>query len=140
MDVSIPAYKCETRDEFGGENLHGYNKSQLAPTGRLLYASYSSFAEDEGGKPLSWADMTPSAPDFGVWEELPSLWVGWATDPDQYVPHIMECMMYNAEYGYNITFSGNGMAIDEVRSNLTQPLLPEGSSKTPEDKDYQQFS
>ncbi|KAI1759467.1 hypothetical protein GGR53DRAFT_142390 [Hypoxylon sp. FL1150] len=140
MDLSIPAYKCETRDEFGGENPQGYNKSQFAPTGRLLYASYSSFSEDQGGKPLSWANMTSSAPDFGVWKELPSLWVGWATNPDQYVSHIMECMMYSAGFGYNITFSGDGMTVDPGESNLKQPLLPEGSSKTPEDEDYQQFS
>lgn len=140
MDVTMPAYQCESRDEFGGDNPQGYNKSQLAPTGTLLYASYSSFAEDQGGKPLSWANMTPSAPEFGVWEELPSLWVGWTTDPNQYVPHIMECVMYGAEFGYNITFSGDGMAIDRVKTILRQPLLPGGISKTPEDKDYQQFS
>ncbi|XXH01365.1 hypothetical protein Hte_007725 [Hypoxylon texense] len=140
MDVEMPAYKCESRDEFGGYNPQRYTKSQLAPTGRLLYASYSSFAEDQGGKPLSWANMTPSAPEFGVWEALPSLWVGWVTDPDQYVPYIVECSMYSAEFGYNITFGGDGMAIDRVKTVLDQPLLLDGSSKTPEDQDYQQFS
>ncbi|KAI0165237.1 hypothetical protein GGR52DRAFT_585255 [Hypoxylon sp. FL1284] len=138
-EIAMPAYRCEARDEFGGDNPEGFNKSLLAPSGRLLYLSYSSFAEDIGGQPLTWANMTDSDPEKGVWKELPSLWIGYVTG--HYEPHVMECFMYSAEYGYNITFSGGALAgIDRTKADMIQPLLPAGTTKSPDDKDYQQFS
>ncbi|KAI2467023.1 hypothetical protein F4781DRAFT_433784 [Annulohypoxylon bovei var. microspora] len=138
VNLDAPAYKCESRQEFGGNKK--FDISQLLPTGNLLYASYSSIDEDEGGRPLAWNTSTSSAPGFGVFTELPSLWVGWVTKPDDYQPHIAECLMYNATTTYDMTFSGDQMVANRTNIALHSLLLPPGSLKSPQDDDYQQFS
>ncbi|KAI0594089.1 hypothetical protein F4775DRAFT_586354 [Biscogniauxia sp. FL1348] len=138
--IDLPAYHCESRLEFGGTDPPAYTRSQLAPSGPLLYASYSSLTEDQGGKPLAWSNITFSSHDYGVFTEIPSLWVGWATDSDGYVPHIMECSMYDATYSYNFTFSGDQWTHNRTSTKLNSLLLPKGSTKSPTDPDYQQFS
>lgn len=145
MNTAMPAYRCENRSEFGGENPRGYNKSQLSPTGLLLYLSYSSFEEGDGGKPLSWSNMTLSNPEIGVFEKVPSFWVGWVTGPTLENPHletahIMECTMYDATYTYNLTYAEGQVIINQINTVFNGPVLPANSTKAPWDDDYQQFS
>ncbi|KAI0380440.1 hypothetical protein F5Y04DRAFT_271432 [Hypomontagnella monticulosa] len=141
MEFDAPAYRCESRKEFGGHNPLGYRQQQLAPAGRLFYASYSSFDEAPGGAPLSWVNMTSSTPENGVFKELPSLWVGWVTSSSNgYQPHIVECLMYNTTYTYEVTFSGDQMSTNRTSTRSHGLLLPNGSSKAPSDYDYPQFS
>ncbi|KAI1084931.1 hypothetical protein F5B20DRAFT_520275 [Whalleya microplaca] len=139
MELAVPAYRCDSRDEFGGSNPSAYNRSQLAPTGKLLYASYSSFSEGATGTPLIWDTMNSSAPGLGVFTEIPSLWVGFVTNSLHHEPRIVECAMHDATYSYNVTFSEQ-MTINRTSVVLNSPLLPDNSSKAPWDDDYQQFS
>lgn len=98
-----PAYGCEDRDEFGGPGQQ-VSKSDMAPEGALLYASYSSLPmgpEDDNGAPLIWTNMSdanPNDPDIGVFTALPSLWLGWTTGAPtatnlwgNLTAHITEC-------------------------------------------------
>ncbi|KAI1360242.1 hypothetical protein F5Y08DRAFT_348922 [Xylaria arbuscula] len=138
IDIVAPVYKCQDRQEFGDDNPLGYNASQLGLNGTLLYASYSSFEEDIGGRPLEWGQMPPSAAGFGVFDRLPSFWVGWVTQ-DRH-PHIAECLLYNAITSYQFTFSGDNISMNRTSTSLGSLLLPEGSVKAPWESDYQQFS
>lgn len=141
LNLSTPVYHCEQRQEFGGENPLGYNKSQLVPTGPVSYASYSSVNEDIGGKPFAWKNMTPSTQELGVFTEIPTLWVGWVTKSSGYHSSIAECTLYDAITTYNVTFFGsNQAAMHQTAISLVNPLLPNGSSKAPWEEDYQQFS
>ncbi|KAH9909637.1 hypothetical protein F4778DRAFT_712103 [Xylariomycetidae sp. FL2044] len=138
LQLDAPAYQCEERQEFGGFNSFGYERSQLEPD-NLLYASYSSLPEAEGGKPLAWG-TDESAPDYGVFTEIPSLWVGWITGSSAHESHIVECPLYNATLSYEITFSGDTMLTNRTGVELHSLLLPSGTSKRPEEGNYQQFS
>ncbi|KAH9986110.1 hypothetical protein F4779DRAFT_632448 [Xylariaceae sp. FL0662B] len=140
MDLAFPVYQCERRLEFGGSNPLAYSRSQFAPNGLLLYASYSSIGESDGGRPLTWNNMTSSTPDSGVFTEIPSLWIGWVTDASGYQPHIVECLLYNATSTYEMAFSGDDMIVNQTRVILGSLLLPNGSVKMPSDDNYQQFS
>ncbi|KAI8951680.1 hypothetical protein F4801DRAFT_600985 [Xylaria longipes] len=139
MDLAAPAYSCQKRSEFGGENPSANKRSQLSPTG-LLYTAYSSFNEGEVGKPLAWESVPSTAQELGLFTEVPSLWVGWLTKSDRYYSHIVECLLYNATTSFNVTFSGADVSINQTAINFISPLLPEGRSKSPLDSDYQQFS
>lgn len=143
-----PAYGCEERAEFGGP-YQLYNKSQMAPAGDLLYASYSFLPmgpEDENGEPLAWYNMSESDPEVGVFTGLPSLWLGWATGiPDgpslwsNLTTHIAECQMYNATYSFTVTFASGDMIINNSATTLNGLLLSPGVTKSPSERDYLQF-
>ncbi|ROW08545.1 hypothetical protein VPNG_06196 [Cytospora leucostoma] len=143
-----PAYGCEERADFGGP-YQLYNKSQMAPAGDLLYASYSSLPmgpEDENGEPLTWYNMSESDPEVGVFTGLPSLWLGWATGiPDgpslwsNLTSHIAECQMYNATYSFTVTFASGNMLVNNSATTLNGLLLPPGDTKSPSERDYLQF-
>ncbi|KAI0452176.1 hypothetical protein F5B21DRAFT_527180 [Xylaria acuta] len=139
IDLAAPAYSCQKRSDFGGKNPPVNNRSELSPTG-LLYTAYSSIDEGEVGKPLAWDSMPSTAQELGVFTEVPSLWVGWLTKSDRYYSHIAECLLYNATTSFDVTFSGEDVSITQTAINFISPLLPEGSSKSPLDSDYQQFS
>jgi hypothetical protein len=140
MDIAAPTYNCQKRREFGGQNPLGYKKSQLSSTG-LLYTAYSSIDETELGWPVEWVNLTSSAQEFGLFTEIPSLWVGWVTkSADGYSSHVVECVLYNATTSFDVTFSGENMSMNQTGVNLISPLLPKGSTKAPKDSDYQQFS
>ena len=144
LSLDAPTYRCEDRQEFGGKNPQQYKQSQLAPSGPLYYASYSSFEEGEDGKALAWTNMSLSAPEKGVFSEIPSLWVGWVTDFDAefhgHMSHIAECFLYDATLTYEFTFSGDNMTINRESATIKHLLLPPGGSKSPRDEDYQQFA
>ncbi|OTB02440.1 hypothetical protein M426DRAFT_13586 [Hypoxylon sp. CI-4A] len=141
IDLAAPVYKCEDRQEFGGDKH--FNRSQLLPTGNLFYASYSSFDEGDRGQALAWnASNTSntSSQDIGVFTEIPSLWVGWVTQSNEYQPHIAECLLYNATTSYEISFSGDQWTTNRTRTEFISLLLSPGNSKFPQDDNYQQFS
>ncbi|KAI1084505.1 hypothetical protein F5B20DRAFT_591462 [Whalleya microplaca] len=140
MDLSFPVYQCERRRQFGGSNPSAYGRSQFAPNGSLLYASYSSIDENDGGRPLTWDNITSSTQEPGVFTEIPSLWIGWVTDAGGYQPHIVECLLHNATSVYEVTFSGDDMTVNQTTVVLGPLLLPNGSVKAPSDDNYQQFS
>ncbi|KAF3765664.1 hypothetical protein M406DRAFT_68088 [Cryphonectria parasitica EP155] len=147
-----PAYGCEERDEFGGPGQQ-VNRSDMAPNGPLLYASYSSLpmgTEDENGAPLIWTNMSqadPNDPEIGVFTGLPSLWLGWVTQSanatdglwTNLTTHISECQMYNATYTFNVSWINGEMNIDNSDTQLHNLLLPNGSSKSPNATDYLEF-
>lgn len=139
MDIAAPAYNCQERLDFGGKTHPANNRSQLSPTG-LLYMAYSSVDDNEDGVPIAWDNISSSAQDIGVFTEVPSLWVGWLTESDEHHSHVVECLLYNAIISLDMTFSGDDVSINHTAVNLISPLLPEGSSKSPLDTDYQQFS
>ncbi|KAI1741957.1 hypothetical protein F4680DRAFT_464254 [Xylaria scruposa] len=138
MELAAPAFSCQKRSDFGGNNPPA-NRSQLSPTG-LLYTAYSSIDEGESGRPLAWENMSSTAQELGLFTEVPSVWVGWITQSGGYHSHIAECILYNATTSLNVTFSGEDVSIIQTAVNFISPLLPEGSSKSPLDSDYQQFS
>ncbi|KAI0863438.1 hypothetical protein F4860DRAFT_468271 [Xylaria cubensis] len=138
MELAAPAFSCQKRSDFGGNNPPA-NRSQLSPTG-LLYTAYSSIDEGESGRPLAWDNMPSTAQELGLFTEVPSLWVGWITHSDGYHSHIAECILYNATTSLDVTFSGDDVSIIQTAISYISPLLPEGSSKSPLDSDYQQFS
>lgn len=148
LQFDAPAYNCEERDDFSGP-LQLYNKSQIAPAGDLLYASYSSLPmgpEDENGVPLLWYNMNESSSDIGVFTGLPSLWLGWATGipngPSLWsnlTSHIAECQMYNATYFFNITFANGEMVVKNSNTALHDLLLPPGTVESPNTQDYLRF-
>lgn len=148
LEFQAPAYGCEERDDFCGPSQL-YNKSQMAPAGDLLYASYSSLPmgpEDEDGEPLIWYNMSDSDPDVGVFTGLPSLWLGWATGiPDgpslwsNLTSHIAECQMYDATYTFTITFESGDMVVNKSATTLNGLLLPSGSTESPSAWDYLRF-
>lgn len=144
LTLDAPTYRCEGRQEFGGRNPQGYERSQMAPDGPLYYASYSSFEEGEEGQPLAWSNMSLSTREMGVFTEIPSLWVGWVTDYDDHLQghksHITECFLYDATLTYELTFSGDSMLINQTSATTHHLLLSPGASKAPWDEDYQQFS
>lgn len=148
IQFDAPAYGCEERDDFGGP-YQLYNKSQMAPAGDVLYASYSSLPmgpEDENGEPLIWYNMTDSDPEVGVFTGLPSLWLGWATGiPDgpslwsNLTTHIAECRMYDATYSFTVTFASGNVVINDSATRLNSLLMPPGSTKSPSALDYLRF-
>ncbi|KAK3995259.1 hypothetical protein QBC44DRAFT_320751 [Cladorrhinum sp. PSN332] len=155
VSFHAPSYKCERRDDFGGLKL--YNKSQMAPFGNLLYASYSSVQEDPVGRPLTW-DIKNVTHETGVFDTEPTLWVSWvwnttlATTPEnstqwntsywryQINTHIMECTLWNSTYNYTLEYLHGKMNVTD--SNITHDtlLLPRGEVKTPSDPNYMEFS
>ncbi|KAI0204184.1 hypothetical protein F4808DRAFT_414999 [Astrocystis sublimbata] len=139
MQIAAPALSCQKRSDFGGSNPSNHQRSDLSPTG-LLYTAYSSIGEGVSGRPLAWANRSTTAPDFGTFTEIPTLWVGWLTQTDRYHSNVMECVLYNATRSFNVVFSGESLTMDQTKKNLIAPLLPEGSTKSPLDSDYQQFS
>lgn len=148
IQFDAPAYGCGERDDFGGP-YQLYNKSQLAPAGDVLYASYSSLPmgpEDENGEPLAWHNMSNSNPEVGVFTGLPSLWLGWATGiPDgpslwsSLTSHIAECQMYDATYSFTVSFASGNMIVDNSATTLNNLLLPPGSTESPSASDYLRF-
>lgn len=148
IQFDAPAYGCEERDDFGGP-YQLYNKSQIAPAGDLLYASYSSLPmgpEDENGEPLIWYNMTNSDPRVGVFTGLPSLWLGWATGipngPSLWsnlTAHIVECQMYDATYSFTVSFASGNMVVNNSATTLNSLLLPPGSTEDPSALDYMRF-
>ncbi|KAI0436657.1 hypothetical protein F4803DRAFT_566673 [Xylaria telfairii] len=138
MNLAAPAYKCQDRLDFGGRKDPPANRSQLSPTG-LLYKAYSSIDESEPTTPL-WDSASSAPQDIGVFTEIPSLWVGWLTNSNGYQSHVVECLLYNATTSFNLTFSGDDLVINQTAIDLISLLLPDGTSKSPLDSDYQQFS
>lgn len=148
VSFDAPAYGCEERDEFGGP-YQQVSKSDLAPTGNLLYTSYSSYPmglEDEYGTPISWENMSLSDPMLGVFTGLPSLWLGWCTADSvpnslwaNLTPHIAECQMYDATYTFEFVFENGQMSINGSSTKLNNLLLPSGSVMSPNTTEYLQF-
>lgn len=51
----------------------------------------------------------------------------------------MRTEMYNATYTFNVTFANGQMNITNSETQLHNLLLPEGSTKSPNDTDYLEF-
>jgi len=156
VTFAAPSYKCEPRDDFGGQRL--YTKSHMAPYGNLTYASYSSFEEDtHGGRPFEW-DHDNVTRETGVFKEEPSLWIGWvwntsvpATAEDaerwntsrwrnQLRAHIVECTLWNSTYSYTLEYLQGKMNVSEKKVQHDRVLLPKGEVMSPDNEVYMEFS
>lgn len=151
-----PSYKCEERDEFGGDTT--LKKSMLAPYGDLVYVSYSSFEEDELGRPLDWNKTDPTYDNTGTWTREPSVWFGysyytnknataenatqWNTTnwPIQLTHHVIECSLYNATYSFTLNFKSGLMNVTGYSVDYIGPLLPEGQVMAPWMPTYMEYS
>lgn len=141
MTLSMPTWHCEDREDFGGLSPAPFNRSQLVPEGKLVYASYSSVVDDDdNGVPPQWETMSSSDPNLGVFTELPSLWVGWVTDPSNPKPHISECALYNASITYKMAFAAETVTMERTGEASSKILLSSNTSIGPTDKTYQQVS
>jgi hypothetical protein len=152
-----PSYQCTEREDFGG--LQIFNRSQLAPYGDLLYASYSSIPEDDGGRPLDWNVDNPNN-DTGVFTQEPSLWIGYTWDTGlpatienatqwntsywrtQMNAHILECTLHNATYHITLSFISSMMQVHgaDYRVVYGPPLLSPGQAMRPFMPTYMEFS
>lgn len=155
ISFAAPSYKCEPRDDFGGQRT--YNRSQLAPFGNLLYASYSSFEEDFVGRPIGWNRTVPNN-DTGVFKSEPTLWVAWAYNttlpataenatqwntsywPHQLVSHVMECTFWNSTYSYTLSFLQGKMNVTDYSVRQDTVMLPEGKVMAPYMNTYMEWS
>ena len=155
ISFAAPSYKCEWRDDFGGQRT--YNLSQMAPRGDLLYASYSSFEEDFVGRPLGW-NITAPDNDTGIFRSEPSLWVAWVYNTTlpataenatqwntsywghQLRTHVMECMFWNSTYSYNLSYLQGKMNVDNYSVRQDTLMLPPGSIIAPDMPTYMEWS
>jgi hypothetical protein len=155
LSFAAPAYRCEKRDDFGGQRL--YNLSQIAPHGDLLYASYSSFEEDFVGRPLNWNRTAPDEK-TGIFEREPSLWVAWVYNttlpatsdnatqwntshwPHQLKSYVMECLLWNSTYSYDISYNQGKMNVTHYSVRHDRLMLPPGSVMAPPMPTYMEYS
>ncbi|OIW29243.1 hypothetical protein CONLIGDRAFT_411841 [Coniochaeta ligniaria NRRL 30616] len=157
VTFNAPSYKCEERDEFGGNTT--LKKSMLAPYGDLVYVSYSSVDEDNVGRPLDWNTTDPTYDNTGTWTQEPSVWFGysynttknataenatqWNTTnwPAQLTHHVIECSLYNATYSFTLSFLISGvMVVTGYSIDYIGPLLPQGQTMAPWMPTYMEFS
>lgn len=158
VTFSAPSYKCEDRDEFGGNTTLKKNKD-LAPYGELVYVSYSSTEEDEIGRPLDWnVTDDESYNNTGIWRVEPTIWFGYAWNTT--VPataedatrwntsmwrsrmnqHVMECTLYNSTYAFEIGFESSLMAVKYFNITPHTPLLGDGQIMAPWMPTYMEYS
>lgn len=156
VTFTAPSYKCEERDEFGGQTT--LKKSQLAPYGDLVYISYSSPEEDELGRPLDWNTTDPSYDNTGTWTQEPSLWFGyawntsipataddaklWNTSVWRYrmTQHVLECTLYNSTYAFDLGFFSSLMGVQDFSITPFRPLHTDGETVAPWMPTYMEYS
>ncbi|KAB5571774.1 hypothetical protein GE09DRAFT_1185340 [Coniochaeta sp. 2T2.1] len=156
VTFSGPSYKCEERDEFGGNTK--LKKSQLVPNGDLLYISYSSYEEDDIGRPLDWNITMPDYNNTGIWRNEPTLWFGyvwntsipataedaklWDTDKFRYKmeQHVLECTLYNATYHFGLGFFSSLMGVQNFSIVPHRPLHVDGEIMAPWMPTYMEYS
>ncbi len=78
--------------------------------------------EDENGKFIGWFKNGTATKDYGVFTELPTMWVGWLTSGVDIngknitlTPHVMNCILHNSSYDYTLSFSGGKMRVGTLR-------------------------
>ena len=155
ISFAAPSYKCEHRGDFGG--MQAYNKSQMAPMGDLLYASYSAFGEDFVGRPIDWNRTVPNN-DTGVFKREPSLWVAWVYNttlpataenstlwnttywPHQLETHVMECTLWNSTYSYKMSYLQGKMNVTDYSVRQDVLMLRPGDIMDPYMNTYMQWA
>lgn len=147
-----PSYDCNEALDLNSLTILA--KSQLAPTGEAIYTSFSDVEEDQDGAPLDWQYVNAANESMlGTFTKEPSLWIGYvinttlpilpfnASSPWPYIleQHVLQCILQNVTYHYDISFLNGLMHID--KSSITEqiPLLPEEASIRPLDRNYGDF-
>ena len=147
-----PWYSCQDAPDNAPNTAVA--KSQLAPSGQAIYTSFSDIEEDKDGAPLDWKYVnTANESMLGSFTKEPSLWIGYvinttlpilpfnSSSPWPYVleQHVLQCVLQNVTYHHSISFTNGLMHIDYSSTTDRIPLLREGASIHPLDRNYGDF-
>ncbi|KAF2964694.1 hypothetical protein GQX73_g8888 [Xylaria multiplex] len=101
IDIAAPAYSCQPREEFGGNNPLGSSKSQLSATD-LLYTAYSSIEENELGWPAIWDSLPGSSPGGtkGPWDSDYQQFSGYHAASFLFRTFMFGNLTYDSKYGF----------------------------------------
>ncbi|KUJ15822.1 uncharacterized protein LY89DRAFT_734971 [Mollisia scopiformis] len=147
-----PSYDCADASTLS--NYTNLAKSQLAPNGQAVYTSFTDVEEDQWGAPVEWQYMTADNDStIGIFTQEPSLWIGYIINttnpiepfnnsspwPYELEQHVLQCILQNSTYEYNISFINGLMQIDLSRVSKQIPLLPAGATQHPLDDNYGDF-
>ncbi|KAH6721522.1 hypothetical protein BKA61DRAFT_159962 [Leptodontidium sp. MPI-SDFR-AT-0119] len=134
-----PSYDCQEASLDNPNTIQA--KSQLAPNGEAIYTSFSDVDEDEDGAPMNWQFVNSANESMlGTFTKEPSLWIGYvinttapvlpfnssSTWPYILEPHVLQCVLLNVTYHYDITFLNGLMHIDHSSTTDQIPLLADG--------------